>query len=216
MPSTLRGFVVPGHVSKLSHVNIDRYDEPDIAARTAAWDLYRTAFAEVNTLAAQSHLMTATEFWGVWDDENVQKWLATDDDGALIGLGVQTDDLNAWPLISPAYFERKWPQLYLERRIWYVGFVCTRQEPAAPIDTFAQIIRAMSAETRAAGGVSVMDYCTANVERGLPKAAGRLLGRAGKVKMQAIDSQAFYAYDFGNNGIVDYGTTTTTARDHSA
>jgi hypothetical protein len=188
---------VPRHVSKLSHVNIQRFDIPDLAARPAAWDLYRSAFAEVNALAVQRHLMNVTEFWGVWSDRDVQKWLATDDEGALIGLGVQTTDLNAWPLISPAYFERRWPDLYAERKIWYVGFVCTRQQPAAPIDTFAQIIRAMSAETRAVGGISVMDFCTANVDRGLPGAAGRLLARTGEVEMDSIDAQTFYAYDFG-------------------
>jgi hypothetical protein len=201
MPSTLRGFVVPAHVSKLSHVNIESHtrfhhlDAGDMLRES--WRTYSAAFEEVNALAVQRHLVTYDEFVDLWHDARIEKWTARDDDGALIGLGVQTADLDAWPLISPAYFERRWPDLYAERKIWYVGFVCTRQQPAAPIDTFAHIIRAMSAETRAAGGISVMDYCTANINRGLPKGAGRILARAGEVWFDRIDEQAFYAYDFG-------------------
>jgi hypothetical protein len=201
MPSTLRGFVVPGHVSKLSHVNTMMLARLSLTETEATWDLYRSAFAEVNALAVQRHLMTYDEFDAMTTDPRVQKWIVLSDAGAapgeVIGLGVQTADLDAWPLISPAYFERRWSDLYAERKIWYVGFVCTRQEPAAPIDTFAHIIRAMSAETRAAGGISVMDYCTANVNRGLPRGAGRILAREGAVDYASIDSQVFYAYDFG-------------------
>lgn len=203
-------------MSKLSHVNIQRIDTPDLPVAYPGWALYRDAFADIDSLAVQRHLMTPAEFDGAWEDPNVQKWLATDDDGALIGLGVQTTDLAAWPLISPAYFRRRWPELYDARKIWYVGFVCTRQDPPAPIDTFGGIIRAMSAETRAAGGISVMDFCTANVERGLPKGSQNILNRAGRIAMQEIDAQAFYAYDFGDNGVGTGPGSTMTARDHCA
>lgn len=165
------------------------------------WDLYRTAFTEINALAAQRHMVTKREFNGVWTNDRIEKWLARDDEGDLIGMGVQTTDLDAWPLVSPAYFERKWPKLYADRTIWYVGFVCTRQDPPAPIATFAEIITAMSEPTRAAGGISVMDYCTVNVSRGLPKGALRILRRSlADTQMEAIDQQTFVAYDFGENG----------------
>jgi hypothetical protein len=176
-------------------VNIDMSTRP-LRHTGAAWRLYQDAFAEINVLAAQRHMMTEGEFMDAWFDKRVQKWISVDDHNELIGLGVQTTDLTSWPLISPAYFALKWPELYTAHKIWYVGFVCTRQDPPAPIDTFGAVIRAMSAETRAAGGISVMDYCTANVNRGLPKGALRLLSRAGEVEMEPIDAQTFYAYDF--------------------
>jgi len=165
------------------------------------WNMYESAFVEVNALAAQRHLMTGDEFASVMQDDRIEKWTARDDSGQPIGFGVQTTDLESWPLISPAYFRRRWPLLYDEHRIWYVGFVCTRQRPAAPLDTFPQIIIAMSERTRKAGGISVMDYCGVNVERGLPAGALRILQRArGTTAMQTVDAQHFHAYDFGNNG----------------
>lgn len=172
-----------------------------MADQWAYADMYDQAFAEINTLAVQRHMMTESEQDAMMIDDRIEKWIARGDDGEPIGFGVQTTDLDAWPLISPAYFERKWPKLYAERKIWYVGFVCTRQDPPAPVSTFASIITAMSEPTRAAGGVSVMDYCTVNVARGLPKGALRILRRARtETTMEAIDQQTFVAYDFGGNG----------------
>lgn len=182
-------------------MNIETHARPDLIDAYAAWKLYESAFAEINALAAQRHMMTSDEFVDMWADKRVEKWLAPDDEGGLIGMGVQTTDLDAWPLISPAYFERKWPKLYADRKLWYVGFVCTRQDPPAPIATFAEIITAMSEPTRAAGGISVMDYCTVNVARCLPKGALRILRRSlPSTQMEAIDQQTFVAYDFGENG----------------
>jgi hypothetical protein len=182
-------------------VNIETHARltPDQAGEVG--DLYIDAFAEIHTLAVQRHMMTGEEFVALCTDDRIEKWLARGDEGDLIGMGVQTADLDAWPLVSPAYFERKWPKLYADRTIWYVGFVCTRQDPPAPIATFAEIITAMSEPTRAAGGISVMDYCTVNVARGLPKGALRILRRSlAGTQMEAIDQQTFVAYDFGENG----------------
>lgn len=169
---------------------------------SAAGSLYVDAFLEISALAVQQHMVTPDQFLDMCEDDRIEKWFARDDEGDLIGLGVQTTDLDAWPLISPAYFERKWPKLYAERKIWYVGFVCTRQDPPAPVSTFAEIITAMSEAARAADGISVMDYCTANIMRGLPKGALRILKRSrDETRMQCIDQQSFVAYDFGENGI---------------
>lgn len=177
------------------------HTQPAPHAVYGAAHLYRGAFEEINALAVQRHMMTPAEFGDMWLDERIQKWTAIDDRGALVGLGIQTNDLAAWPLISIEFFERRWPKLYADQAIWYVGFVCTRQEPAAPVETFGELIRAMSAETRAAGGISVMDFCTANTNRGLVRAAKGILRRSGPVEAETIDRQIFVAYDFGNNDL---------------
>jgi hypothetical protein len=182
-------------------VNIETHTRPPFHIAEPAWNLCRRSFAEINALAVQRHALTPDEFMIEWNNDRIEKWFARDDDGDVVGMGVQTTDLDAWPLISPVYFERKWPKLYAERKIWYVGFVCTRQDPPAPISTFAEIITAMSEPTRQAGGISVMDYCTVNVGRGLPKGALRILKRSREeTTMEAIDQQTFVAYDFGENG----------------
>lgn len=162
------------------------------------WQMYYSTFAEINESAAQRHMMTWEEFADTAVDRRIEKYVVTagPGDGTPIGLGVQTTDLDAWPLISPEYFRHRWPKLYDENKIWYVGFVgVTGHHPGV----FADLIVRMSAPTVAAGGVSVMDYCTTNVERGLPRAAHRILerGHDQQVITGRIDAQEFWAYDFG-------------------
>jgi hypothetical protein len=187
----------PPQVIKLPHVNIETHARLTLGQLHEASFLYADAFHEISALAVQQHMMGAGEFIVLCADTRIEKWIARDPQGTMIGLGVQTTDLYAWPLISPAYFERRWPKLYAEHKIWYVGFVCTRQDPPAPVDTFGRLIRAMSAPTRAVGGISAMDFCAANTNRDLPRIAERLLSSAGPLDMSVLDKQSFYAFDFG-------------------
>lgn len=164
----------------------------------AAWILYEHTFAPLAAIAVQRHVMTFKEFAEVMADPRLGKWVVTDDDsGDMVAMGVQTTELDAWPLISPAYFQAKWPGLYAASRIWYVGFVCVRH-PEAPPMTFARLITAMSAPTRAVGGISVMDFCNYNVDDlHIDRAAGMALRRADPgARGEEIDAQRFYAFHF--------------------
>ena len=88
-----------------------------------AWQLYGVAFSHLNALTVQRHLMYRSEFDDVMTDRRIEKWLAYSDDGVLLGLATYTNQLSAWPLISPEYFARRWPAHYADSRIWYCGFV---------------------------------------------------------------------------------------------
>jgi hypothetical protein len=164
----------------------------------SAWELYYTAFEEVNTLAAQSHMMTWENFSDVMGDKRIRKFIARDDDGSMVGLAVITNDLEAWPLISPQYFARRWPEHAEQGRIWYVGFVAVRQSPRPAPGVFAEIVRAMYQPVIDSQGIAVMDYCLYNIEtRGLAVASLRILERINiDVTTEIIDAQYFYGYRF--------------------
>lgn len=164
--------------------------------RHTMWAMYEQTFREIDELAVQRHLMTRAEFDAVMDDPAVRKHTAYDDD-RIVGQSVITDDLDAWPLISPRYFARHYPVEYAEKRIFYVGYVCT--DPGAPITTFRDLIDDMAREVFACDGIAVMDFCTINVLRGLPAATTRILRRlapAGQAHPVQLDTQEFWAWRF--------------------
>lgn len=180
------------HVTTIAETHTLTHDELN-----AAWELYYTTFEEVNALAVQKHIMTWEDFSDVMDDLRVRKYVATDEHG-ITGLSVMTNTLEAWPLISPAFFERRWPKNVKAGNIWYVGFVAVRQDPKPERGTFAEIIKTMYQPVIDSGGFAVMDYCLHNVlTRGLPQASLRILERINPaVSSIVIDAQYFYGYRF--------------------
>ncbi len=164
-------------------------------ARDAAWTFYRETFAEINTLAAQRHLMRHDEFTEVMTDGRITKYVLSEENDALLGLGTSTNDLSAWPLISPAYFERMYPEQYAAGKLWYIGFIGVRDGVRGG---FAAMLEAMSAPQRRVAGVALMDYCAFNFgERDVHSISLRLLERYSAPRPRIVDTQTFVAYDFG-------------------
>lgn len=161
----------------------------------AVWRLYERLFRPINALAAQRHLMTRPEFDDVMHDKRIRKYLWVDDDSrAVTGLATYTNDLDAWPLISPAYFARNWPDHYDARRIWYCGFVGVR---GAGSPAFGELVEAMYQVAADAGGIIFLDICSHNAKRGLPGAVEkRLEDLAGAVRATPADTQTFWSYEF--------------------
>ncbi|WP_213450371.1 hypothetical protein [Rhizomonospora bruguierae] len=160
-----------------------------------AWELYHEAFRELNALAVQRHLMYRDEFDQVMLDARVRKYLCLGDDGSLCGLSTYTNHLEAVPLISPAYFARRWPEHYARRRIWYVVFVAVRQ--GAPVTAFPELIGAMH-QTSTRDSITALDVCARTDEvRHLPRSVRALLRRiSGPVRMERLDQQSYWLYDF--------------------
>lgn len=163
-----------------------------------AWELYEEVFAEVNDLAAQRHLMTYAEFQTVYHDGDVRKFYAHDEAGRLIGMATLTNNLAAWPLISPQYFARRWPHFYARRAIWYCGFVGARPNQHA----FRNLVTDMYHLIHSNDGMTAMDFCTHNcITRRLPDATLKLLGRLDPTtSMEVADQQTFIVYHFGTAG----------------
>ncbi len=166
-----------------------------------AWQLYHAAFKDLNAYAVQRHLMYRNEFDHVAGDPRVQKYLALND-GRLVGLATYTNDLDAAPLISPAYFERRWPDLYSQQLIWYCGFVAVHPD-AQGSGPFVEMVTAMCLLAAEQGGIISLDMCRANeATRGLARAIPLLLRRvAGDVRTERLDEQSYWMYEFPSVGV---------------
>lgn len=162
-----------------------------------AWTLYEETFRDLNAYAVQRHLMYRAEFDDVMGDDRVEKYLALDDDGALVGLSTYTNQLDAMPLISPAYFARRWPDLYATRRIWYCGFVAVHPRGQGGT-AFGELVEAMYRVAAAQNGIIALDTCkhnndTRHLDRVIPLMLHRL---SGEVRTERMDEQTFWLYEF--------------------
>jgi hypothetical protein len=160
-----------------------------------ALKLYEEAFTGLNAMTIQRHLMNRDEFDAMCADERIEKWTVTSDDGYLAGLATYTNQLEAWPLISPEYFARRWPTHYAENRIWYCGFVAV---PGHHKGVFVDLIEAMYRRAEEREGVISLDICRFNIEAfHLDRAIAQWLSSvsAGRMRYEAADSQNFMVYE---------------------
>jgi hypothetical protein len=178
-------------------MNVKIVDQVQGGLRDEAWTLYSEAFAELNALAVQRHLMYREEFDDVMADPRVQKYLCLDDDDTVRGLSIYTNDLDSVPLISPPYFERRWPQHYAEKRIWYCGFVATQGDGRAAT-AFGELVAAMYFTAAGQNGLIALDFCHRTDEvRHMSRVVRLMLHRlSGDVKAQRIDEQQYWLYEF--------------------
>ncbi|MEU4428377.1 hypothetical protein AB0F81_47815 [Actinoplanes sp. NPDC024001] len=162
-----------------------------------AWDWYRDTFDELRYMAANRHLMYRDEFDALMADKRADKYLALDAEGQLVGMGVQTTDLESVPLISPDYFEYHWPELFAQRRLFYVTFVGSRKS-ARGAGVFVALLRAMYAPIGEVNGRVFVDICSYNEERhALPRMIAMILSRAaGRAQPTRLDAQSFWMYEF--------------------
>lgn len=163
-----------------------------------AWTLYEAAFRDLNRMAVQRHLMYRDEFGAVMADPRVDKYLAFGGDNALHGVATYTNDLDAVPLISPAYFAHRWPERFRERRIWYIGFVAVHPDHQRG-PAFAEIVEEFRKVADAAGGIVGMDVCAVNAapNHHLPRAVLRQVQRRTPlVEVTKADAQSYWLYEF--------------------
>ncbi len=180
-------------MSDEAQVEYSRLRLLDDGDEAEAWLRYQEWFSDIDTMAANRHLMTATEFQDMCNDRYIEKHVARVE-GRLVGLSVITGKLASWPLISPRFFERRWPDLYAQGRLWYIGFVGVAR--SAPRSVFSGLLSSMA--ERREQDTFFLDFCTHNVERGLPRhsqLALRTLGH-GVPRLQQVDAQTFWSVDF--------------------
>lgn len=178
-------------------MNIKVVEEAHQSLIEDAWALYYTAFRDLNAFAVQRHLMYRNEFDDVMRDSRVQKYLCMDADDTLCGLSTYTNDLDAVPLISPQYFERRWPQLYAEKRIWYCGFVAIHPDFQSS-SAFSELVEAMYMVAATQNGIISLDMCRYNDQgRRLSRVIPLMLHRlSGEVRTERMDEQSYWLYEF--------------------
>jgi hypothetical protein len=167
---------------------------PEFIQRT--YPAYREAFEDLAPLAVQRHLLNEEEFTAIAVDTRVSKIVITGESGSVIAMSTLTTDLSAWPLIEPRYFARRWPELYADGRIWYLGFLFTNRTPAA----LGLLLAESSAAARTAQGMVFTDFCDFRVEESnLPEICQAIMHRTSETRIPAlsrVDSQSYWVYDF--------------------
>lgn len=160
-----------------------------------AYTLYAHVFEEINELAAQRHLLTHAEFSDVATDPRIIKLLAYDSTGNLNGIATITNTLEAWPLISPPFYRRLFPNHYARQAIWYVGFVGVR--PRTP-HVFRALVSELFTHVRSNDGVVAMDFCTFNQDvLDMPhRTLAMLKGWHEGSRVQKMDAQTTWLYEF--------------------
>ena len=178
-------------------IEMDTFVPPGLADEM--WRLYTDAFEELRCTAVQRHVMDRADFDGLMRDRRVVKYRAVDPagDGGACALATLTNDLDAVPLVSPEYFQRRWPAHFAEGRIWYVGFVAIHPRHRGT-GVFDDVVLAMCRVVSARRGVAVLDVCRRNEEiYALPQAIHRLLAhRSGAVATEREDTQSYWSYEF--------------------
>lgn len=172
---------------------IKHMDIVDGELADAAWNIYLTAFDDLQTLAVQRHLMTRPEFNDILADQRIAKLLIFGPEGDLVGLGAITTDLTAVSLLAAAWFEHHHPAEYAARKIWYVVFLgVPAHNPGAFTELVAEVYQI------AAGGLVGLDVCKHNSEvLQLPRSIGLLVRRQsdGLASYAEVDRQSYWLYD---------------------
>ncbi len=167
------------------------------ATASDMWQVYERAFAHLRTAAVQRHVKTRAEFDAILGDKRLLKYVVTDPGGAVCAVASVTNDIAAEALLSPDYFAHRWPQLYADKKIWYVGFVAVEPDYQGT-GAFTDIIHHIGTTAAEAGGLVVLDVCQRvdEVYR-LPAIVGRYArSHVPQVRTLRMDEQAYYAYQF--------------------
>jgi hypothetical protein len=167
-----------------------------LALAEQAWHFYRDTFDDLRFRAVQRHLLHRHEFDEVMNDQRVLKYVAAQE-GQVIGLSTMTADLEALPLVSADFFAHHYPELYEQRRIFYVLFTAA-QRGMRGAGVFAMLVRRMIVDIIAVDGVVVLDTCSHNeTEITLPETVALMCRRvAGTAQQKLLDKQSFWLYEF--------------------
>jgi hypothetical protein len=168
----------------------------------ACWSFYDRAFEALRTRAAQRHALNRDEFDDQMIDGRVTKHIVYDADHGHkpVGMTTLTNDLKAVPLISPEFYEARWPRFYAEQQIWYVGFLAIDPDYHGT-GVLAKMIGSMCAVIPPRGGVVAADICQFNEQSMmLPDTFARLAGTfVPKPEKQRLDAQVFWGYEFASS-----------------
>lgn len=170
----------------------------DDATLEDLWKLYYDAFKDLNTQAVQRHMYHRGEFDEVMRDPRIQKHLCYDDGGALLGVSTYTNDLDAVPLLSPEYFQRRWPDDYAARKIWYIVFVAVHPE-AQTSDAFRSMVEQMYLIASRVNGKVGLDICNFNDTTHRMSRVFRAMIRrwhGSSMVFGRIDQQSYWLYEF--------------------
>ncbi len=182
-------------VEQQVRVSVETELEPAMAE--AFHDLYREAFAELETQAVARQLLHREEFLEEMHDPRVEKHVAWSG-GEPIGLSTLTRHLETVPWISPAYFAHHYPDAFARGAVYYIGFTLVRAEHRQS-QVFRAMVRSMGQGLAGRRAVVGWDICAFNDDGfSFGEHAARALGQAGEVTVAAVDRQTYYVGAFAD------------------
>ncbi|NEN77998.1 hypothetical protein [Nocardioides zeae] len=167
---------------------------PEEVARL--YGLYEAAFGPLRVRAAARHVLTHEEFAEEMADERVDKYVALDPDGAIVGISTFTNQLDAIVWISPEFYAARFPEESARDAVYYLGF--TLVDPRFHRHrAFESMVETIVERLRAERAVCVWDMCSFNRDE-LQLEAGivAILDRSGGATMSTLDTQTYVAADF--------------------
>ena len=101
-------------------ITVETAVDPETAL--SYYQLYRDTFGALATKAVARQLLHEHEFLEEMLDPRVQKYVAWDECGQVVGLSTLTSELETVPLISAAYFAHHSPEHTARVAVYYQGF----------------------------------------------------------------------------------------------
>ena len=168
-------------------------DDPD----GEFWTLYENAFEDLRSLAVQRHLMVRPEFDEMMTDKRVTKYAIRDSGrNRVAALATMTNELDAVHLISPQYFERRYPELYAGKRIWYVTFVAVEPDYQGT-GAMTALIQRMCQDIDESSGLVCLDICEHETRERLATAIEQLANSyLPGLRRERLDAQVYWGYAF--------------------
>ena len=169
--------------------------ETDVDPETALsyYELYRDTFGALETKAVARQLLHKHEFLEEMHDPRVQKYVAWNECGEVVGLSTLTSDLETVPWISAAYFAHHYPEHTARGAVYYQGFTLVhrgyRKSRVFQILT-ERVVELLVAER----AVCAYDICAYNNDTiGFAANIERLLHRKADGTVVPIDVQTTYS-----------------------
>ena len=175
----------------------------DISTARRYYQLYRETFGPLQTQAVARQILHEAEFLEEMVDPRVNKYVAWDEDGEVIGISTLTSDLSTVPWISPEFFAARYPDHAARGAVYYMGWTLVRQERQGG-RVFATMLRRMTEQIGDEQAVVAWDMCMVNDRPGSPRRGNAMLESMADVTIETIDRQTYYAGTF--DSLVDART----------
>ncbi|MFP3905724.1 MAG: hypothetical protein ACLFWR_01725 [Acidimicrobiales bacterium] len=157
-------------------------------------DLYRSAFAPLDSLAAARQSLTDDEFRDEMREESVLKFVGWDRQGTPVAMCMLATDLSKLPWISPAFWQQRYPEQFARNAIFYVGAVLVSPSVKGSL-WFRRLLLATVRHAASHHGVGALDVCRYNAEEiNLPRIVAEVSAAVAEVEFEHVDTQSYYAY----------------------
>jgi hypothetical protein len=191
-------------------VSIERVvDDPQVVDEFL--NLYRTAFAPLESIAAARQSLTDDEFRAELSEESVLKFVGRDRSDRIVAMCLLANDLSKLPWLSPVFWHQRYPEQYARNAIYYVGAILVSPSVKGGM-WFPRLLIETIRYVAARRGVGALDVCRHNAEDvNLPRIVAEVSASLAEVEVEHVDTQSYWAYVY--SGLKSKGTCSTPDRE---